>query len=51
MKDEKVELVRFRIDKARETLEDARLLAESGRWNTWRDRNRHFKLLIRCKKI
>jgi len=28
MKDEKVELVRFRIDKARETLEDARLFPD-----------------------
>lgn len=34
MRDEKVELVRFRIEKARETLEDARILADSGRWNT-----------------
>ncbi len=33
MKEAKDDLVRYRITKARETIEDARILANANRWN------------------
>lgn len=38
MKELNADLVRYRLERARETLEDARILSNAGRWNTCMNR-------------